>query len=263
MTMYVSPDTVNVWTEVPGDQRLIPDSQVFVGGRSSSWLFGYAGGLVAGAIGAGVGAAIDVAANSGKESAASSARSGLQINFSKDLSTILKDKIASRSVGDRLSMVDAGDNAQLTLLPSAIVQLLDNRSARLEFRLTVRFTDAITNSPVRKTYYYLHAESKPVAGPGSWTEDDAKAFKAIAAEALAKQTDVWLDDVLEGFAAASEPAKQRFVTYTIIPGKQIRAVLLREYQEYIAVAPVIRGLRDHTAWGVVVILERGSVVMGD
>jgi hypothetical protein len=262
LTAYVSPDTVSVLTEIPGDQRLIENSQVFVAGHGPSWLPAYMGGTVGGAIGAAVGAAIDGTANSGKDAAASSAHGGLQIKFSKELTAILRDKIAARSLGAKLGIADTGENTQLTLLPSAIVSVSDDEYARLSFRLTVRFTDAITNASVRKEYFYYHGESKPIAGSGSWTEDDARAFKGAAREALSQQADVWLDDLVEGFTAAFDAQKKRVINYSAVglPEKQTRVLLLREYPEYLAAAPMFR---DQTTRTRVVILERRSIALRD
>jgi hypothetical protein len=155
-------------------------------------------------------------------------------------------------------MVGSGEVAQLRLLPSAKFSVSDDSSARLSFRLTVRFSDAITNSETKKEYYYYHGDSRKLAGLDSWSDDHASPVIRSSDQAMAQLAEVLLDDIAGAFADAFDPSKQRFANYSAVgsSGKVARALLLKEYPEHLALAPL---LRERPTRAIIVILERRSI----
>jgi hypothetical protein len=226
---------------------LIPNSQVFITGRGSD------GTKYLGLLGVAI-------SRSQNESVVGTATESLRLSFSADLARILKDRIASRSLSARFGVIDTPDGAQTILHPSAKLTVSDDDSARLSFRLTARFTDAITNSDVKKEYYYFHGGYKPIPSLSSWSEDNAKPIKAVAGEALAVLSDALIDDIGGSYSSAFDQDKQHFVTYTVVgfPGRVARALLLHDYSDHIAIAPLIK---DRPNKNFVIILERKSIVL--
>ena len=245
--IFVSPDTVSTWTEVAAQDYLIPNSQVFVTGRGSD------GTKYLGLLGVAI-------SRSQNESATGVAADRLRLNFSGEMTRALKEAISSRPSTPKFSVADSAGAALLTLLPSAKLTVSDDNSARLSFRMTVRFVDAITGSEVKKEYYYYHGGGKNLAGPDSWSDDNANVVKKSAEEAMTRLADVLLDDLAGAFSGAYDPAKPRFANYSVVgfEGKSARALLLKEYPDHLALAPLFR---DRPSRGVVVILERRSIVL--
>jgi hypothetical protein len=245
--IFVSPDTVSTWTEVAAQDYLIPNSQVFITGRGSE------GTKYLGLLGVAI-------SRSQNESAMGPAADRLRLNFSGELTSALKEAISLRPSTPKFIVADSTGAAMLTLLPSAKLTVSEDNSARLSFRMTVRFVDAITNAEVKKEYYYYHGGGKNLAGPDSWSEDDASSVKKSSEEAMTRLADVLLDDLAGVFSDAYDPAKPRFANYSVVgfEGKQARALLLKEYPDHLALAPLFR---DRPSRGVVVILERRSIVL--
>jgi hypothetical protein len=245
--IFVSPDTVSTWTEVAAQDYLIPDSQVFITGRGSD------GAKYLGLLGVAI-------ARSQNESATGAAADRLRLSFSGELTRALKEAISSRPPTPKISVADNAGAALLTLLPSAKFTVADDNSARLSFRMTVRFVDAITHSEVKKEYYYYHGGGRNLAGPDGWSDDNASAVRKSSEEAMTRLAEVLLDDLAGAFSSAYDPAKARFANYSVVgfEGKPARALLLEEYPDHLALAPL---LRDRPSRGVVVILERRSIVL--
>lgn len=243
--IFVSTDTVSTWTETAAQDYLIPNSQVFVTGQGSDGAKYF--GLL--------GVAINRSQN---ESATGSAADSLRLNFSNTLTQALNAAISSRSPVPKVKIVATTEPAQLRLLPSAKLTVSEEGSARLSFRLTVRFIDAITNSETKKEYYYYHGDSKKLAGPNSWSDDHASPVIRSSDEAMALLADVLLEDIGGALADAFDPAKQRFANYSPVgtKGKVARALLLKEYPDHLALAPL---LRERPTRAIIVILERGSI----
>jgi hypothetical protein len=248
ISVYSSNDTVSTWTETAAQDYLIPNSQVFITGRGSD------GAKYFGLLGTAV-------SRSQNESAAGAAADTLRLNFSAELTRALQGAIAARPAAPKFVLVDSAQTAQLKLLPSAKFSIAEDNSARLSFRLTVRFVDAITNAEVKKDYYYNRGGLKSLTGADSWSADNAEAVRKSSEEALARLADVVLDDVAGAFSSAFDPDKQRFATYSIVgyDAKPIRALLLKEYPDHLVLAPLLRGERPIKA--VVVILERRAIVL--
>ncbi len=248
ISVYSSNDTVSTWTETAAQDYLIPNSQVFITGRGSD------GAKYFGLLGTAV-------SRSQNESAAGGAADVLRLNFSAELTRALQGAIAARQAPAQFVLAESPQAAQLKLLPSAKFTVAEDNSARLSFRLTVRFVDAISNSEVKKDYYYTRGGVKSLTGADSWSADNAEAVRKSSEEALTRLADVLFDDVAGAFASAFDADKQRFATYTVVgyDGKPIRALLLKEYPDHLVIAPLLRGERPIKS--VVVILERRAIVL--
>jgi hypothetical protein len=245
INIFASADTVSTWTETAAQDYLIPNSQVFVTGQGSD------GAKYFGLLGVAI-------SRSQNESATGPAADSLRLNFSSTLTQALNVAISSRPLVPKFNIVGVAERAQLRLLPSARLTVSEDNSARLSFRLTVRFIDAVTNSETKKEYYYYHGDSKKLAGPDSWSDDHASPVIRSSDQGMALLADVLLDDVAGAFSDAFEPAKQRFANYSAVgsKGKVARALLLKEYPDHLALAPL---LRERPTRAIIVILERRSI----
>ena len=243
--IFASTDTVSTWTEIAAQDYLIPNSQVFVTGQGSDGAKYF--GLL--------GVAINRSQN---ESATGPAADSLRLTFSSTLTQALNVAISLRPPVPKFNIVGVAEAAQLRLLPSAKLTVSDDNSARLSFRLTVRFIDAAINSETKKEYYYYHGGSRKLAGPDSWSDDHASPVMRSSEQAMALLADVLLDDITGAFSDAFDPAKQRFVNYSAVGSKGIvaRALLLKEYPDHLALAPLFR---ERPTRAIIVILERRSI----
>jgi hypothetical protein len=247
IAIHVSPGTVSTWTETAAQDFLIPNSQVFITGRGSdaAKYFGLLGAAVS---------------RSQNEAAVAAAEDGLRLNFAPRLAQLLNLTIASRPPATRFAVVQTADRAQVTVLPSAKLALADDYLARLSFRLTVRFNDATTSAATKKEYFYYHGGGKPLSGPDDWLGDGADAVRKASDEAFASRADVLLDDIAGDFSGAFDTDKQRFIIYSVVgsEGKNGRALLLKDYPNHLAIAPMNR---ERALKGVVVVLPRRSIVL--
>ena len=245
VSMHVASGTISTLTEAAAEDFLIPESQVFVSGRGFSLLLP---GLV--------GAAISTQVNrSRNQSAVAAAEDSLRLSFVDELKTALRSRIASLASTNRYFVTESLENSQIVLLPSAKLTVADDDLADLSFRMTTRFTDAITRADTRKEYFYIHGERRSVGGLNGWSNDDAKPLKQVAARAMVQLSAALIDDIDGSLSRAFESADQRVLTYQFggPNGKPLQALLLKEYLDHVVVAPKFA---DRPARGMVVVLER-------
>jgi hypothetical protein len=246
-SIYVSADTVSTLTETAAQEYLIPNSQVFITGRGSdaNKYFGLLGVAIS---------------RSQNESAAGAATESLKLNFSSGMVQALNGRIAARGNTQTFSVIESAQSAQLRVLPAARFVIGEDNTARLSFRFTVRFKDANTNSEVKKEYVYAHAGYKTMAGPESWSAENATAVRKASEEAMGQFSDVLLDDLTNTFTGAFDTDKQRFINYNLIGinGKPVKALLLKEYPDHLVVSPLFR---DQPLRNAVAILERRAIVL--
>lgn len=227
--IFVSPDTVSLWTEVPAKDYLIPNSQMFVSGHESDWVkyFGLLGVMVN---------------QSQNATATSSVEDALRLKFDRELARELNARIAARvSSPSKFQVTDNADAAQVKLLPSArLVVIKDDGRVHLTFRLSARYSDEATE--VKKEYYFSAGFPKPMVGLGGWVEDNGSELRKAADRALPAMAEVLLDDLSGAFASAYAPESRRFIRISGTDPKSTisRAVLAKEYPDYLAIVPTYK-----------------------
>ena len=239
ITISVSNETVSTLTETAAEEYLVPNSQLLISGRgvgASNYL-----GLL--------GVIVDRSKNS---SSVAGLEQDLRLSFTESLSRAMSESIARRSADAKRQLVT--ENAQVVLLPSAKLIVSGDGLATLAFRLTAQ-TEGDT-----KNFFYVVAEQKPVGGAGSWSESHSKAIREASVVALARLSDVLLDDMSAEFGGAVSAQKKSFIAYRSGDGVHpyYAAFVLKEYGEYVAVGSCFgRRMGDF-----VTVLERASVVQG-
>jgi len=235
----VSGDTVSTFTEIPAGDHLIPDSQVFVGGRggASRWF-------------SLLGVAIDTARN---ESAVGDAAGAVKIKFDSSVATALHS-LEERNVVPEVKLTVAADPYDVKVLPSARLNVHEDEQADLVMRLTVRTKDA-SASEVTKNYYYAVSGARPLAGSESWTENNAKAFRESAQTGVERLVEAFAYDAAGRFAEAADKARKIKVTF-LRTGRVIESLLLGETGQTIIAMPIFR---DRPMKTVVQVFDKATV----
>ncbi|GAB4063642.1 hypothetical protein [Uliginosibacterium sediminicola] len=190
IALHASGDTVSTFTEVPAGTYLVPNSQVFVQGNASGGT--NTGAMMGGALGALIGASVD---RSGNAKAVSDVAQDLTISFQKQMADALSTSMGTRQKPASYKRVDIEKEAQLVLLPSALLVAIPDGKYALSFRMTVRIQKDDKSPVVTKNFWYAVSKMRPLTGPESWTENHAQPIKDIAAIAFTKLSAALLDDI--------------------------------------------------------------------
>jgi hypothetical protein len=138
--IFSSSDTVSTTTEIPAGDYLVTNSQVFVSGRSD--LSKHLGLL---------GIIIDQSRNSVEFD---NDTETLSVKFDEILSGIMHNQILDKE----FKVVTDVASSNLILLPSAKLIVNSSDAAQIEFRLTVRIIDPISNIQSTKDYYFFNGK---------------------------------------------------------------------------------------------------------
>ncbi|MBL8524636.1 MAG: hypothetical protein JNN20_13170 [Betaproteobacteria bacterium] len=254
MSVVASKGTVDLSTEVPADDYLLPDSQVFVGGRESGAVSTIAGGF--GVLGVAVGMSINRTKNA---NALEGTHDAMRLSFAAEQADTFFRMAEARAPG-RFVPLKPNTKAHFVLVPSARLNFGEQGDAHVSFRTKVSFLDRDTALESGKNFYYTSFERRNIKGVNSWSEDNAKAMKALAAKAMPLITEAILDDMDGRLQRASSPLNPRFVMLRpkslAMPAQ--RMLVLKENAEQILVAPAPR---DQVFSTVVMIFERDAVEM--
>lgn len=201
ISLYSSADTISTWSETDAEAYLIPKSQLFVqgkagGGSSTAGLFG-------GALGALAGVAADRNSNA---KAIASIEQDMAISFQQQMADALTASINERQKIGRYKRVDAAKDAQLWLLPSAVLIAKSSGQYALSFRMTVRIHKDANAQEVTKNYWYAVGKTRDLVGPDGWTENHSQPIKDAAAIAFNKLSVALLDD-MEGIDRTFDPVQ--------------------------------------------------------
>jgi len=235
-----SAGTVSTFTETTAGDHLIPDSQVFVGGRggASRWF-----GLLGVAIDAGKNAAV-----------AGDAASALRVKFDATVVKALKALESQNSLPEA-RLVLSSDPYDLKLLPSARFNMHDDSQADLSLRVTARIRNA--GREETRNYYYAVSGLRPLVGAGSWTENNGESFRTQSEAGIERLTEAVVQDAAGRFSEARTPDKQRKIKVTFLAtGLTVDAVLLGQTEQTLIVIPV---LRDRPMTALVQVFDRGAV----
>ena len=234
-----SPDVVSTLTEIPGTDYLIPDSQVFVGGKdgASRWL-------------ALLGIAIDTTRN---QSTIGEAAESVRLKFD----TIVARSLAARTGGAVTFEAAAGEPYNVKLLPSARFLVDSDQKVHLSFRLTARIRDDITKRESTKNYHYALSEFRPFSGNGGWTENNAQIVRERASVALDRLLEAFSRDMAGDFVEPYIPEKRRIIKISGVQGGPAASVLLLgQTSDTVIVMSVVGG---RPLFLIVQVIERASV----
>lgn len=219
INVYSSSATVSTTTEIPAGDYLVTNSQVFLTGRSN--LSKHLGLL---------GIIIDQAKNSvdfqnDKET--------LSIKFDEILSGIINEQTLDKE----FKVVSDIGSANLVLLPSAKLILDSKDAAQIEFRLTVRIIDPISNIQSTKDYYFFNGKSLPITGKNSWSSNEAANlinYSQFALENLTKSVSFNLFGEHKDY---SDTKLRKYVQLKFPYSKKpLKVVLLDEFDDYLVVS---------------------------
>ncbi|MBL8701009.1 MAG: hypothetical protein JNK67_21720 [Alphaproteobacteria bacterium] len=231
----VSGETVSLMTEVPATDYYVPDSQVFIGGRSGA----STAGMLFGVFGVMAGMAIDQSRN---QAEVGDAVAMLAQRFDGVLREALARNIAQRTEPVRPALVAADGARDVLLLPSARFHVEENNIATVAFRLTSRFADAAGGGEITKNYYTGFDDRKAMRGPGSWTENGGAALRAAAERAMERLAHVAVRDIAGDFNAALEAERMPTIRWRVKSNGQVGTQgLLGEHPEYFIVVPMGNG----------------------
>ncbi len=237
-----SADTISTMTEIPGGDHLIPESQVFVGGKNGTgrWL-------------ALLGIAIDKARN---QSMISGTAEPLRMKFD----SIILQSLAALSINNivfdvRPNFPDGAYDAKL--LPSARFLVEHEPLAHLSFRLTARIRDASTKAEITKNYLYGFLRLRPFVGDGGWAENNSQLLREASKIAFEGLVDAFAQDIAGQFAEALLQNKQRTIKISSIDGgPSTSAFFLGQSPKTIIVMPMFR---DQPLRAIVQVIDKESV----
>jgi hypothetical protein len=216
---YSSSDTVSTTTEIPAGDYLVTNSQVFVSGRSD--LSKHLGLL---------GIIIDQSRNSVEFD---NDTETLSIKFDEILSGIMLNQILDKE----FKVVSDVASSNLILLPSAKLIVNSSDAAQIEFRLTVRIINPISNIQSTKNYYFLNGKSLPITGNNSWSSEMGANLLNYSQFALKNLTKSASFDLFGNHKNYSDIKSRKYV-YLKFPysEKPMKVILLNEFDDYLVVS---------------------------
>lgn len=228
----ISSETVSLMTEVPATDYYVPDSQVFIGGRSGA----STAGMLFGVFGVMAGMAIDQSRN---QAEVGDAVAMLAQRFDGMLRDAMARNMSQRAAASRATLVPADGPRDVLLLPSARFHVEENNVGTVAFRLTSRFADPAGGGEITKNYYAGFADKKPMRGPGSWTENGGAALKVVAERAMDRLAHVAVRDIAGEFNAALDAEQMPSIRWRVKSNGQIGTQgLLGEHPDYFIVVPM-------------------------
>jgi hypothetical protein len=214
-----SSDTISTTTEIPAGDYLVTNSQVFISGRSN--LSKHLGVL---------GIIIDQSRNS---VSFDNETETLSVKFDDVLIGIIHSQVLDRE----FKIVNDAGTSNLILLPSAKLILDPDDLAQIEFRLTVRIIDPISNIQSTKDYYFFNGKSLPITGDNSWSSDKGINLINYSKFALEKLTKSLSFNLFGNHKDYSDKKLRKYV-YLKFPysEKPLKVVLLNELDDYLVVS---------------------------
>jgi hypothetical protein len=217
--IFSSSDTVSTTTEIPAGDYLVTNSQVFVSGRSD--LSKHLGLL---------GIIIDQSRNSVEFD---NDTETLSVKFDEILSGIMHNQILDKE----FKVVTDVASSNLILLPSAKLIVNSSDAAQIEFRLTVRIIDPISNIQSTKDYYFFNGKSLPITGNNSWSSEMGANLLNYSQFALKNLTKSAAFDLFGNHKNYSDIKSRKYV-YLKFPysEKPMKVILLNEFDDYLVVS---------------------------
>jgi len=237
----ISSETVSTLTETSGGDYLIPDSQIFIGGKNDTGRFL---GLL--------GVVIDTSRNA---SAIGDSGATSKIKFDSTVHKLLTKPL---DIGRPLEVsLDSTTNYDVKLLPSARLLAEDGNNAHLSFRLTARIKEPASTAEITKNYHYGLSSQRPLIGAGGWFENNALLLKNESLIAFDRLLFALGEEISGRSREALKPEKRRLVKIVPTNGKpSITMALLAETNETIVVVPMIG---NNLLWSIVQVIDKSNV----
>ena len=239
--ILISDGTVSQLTEVPANDALLPNSQVYLSGKANFSRFLGVLGIV-----------IDSANNNAKAGAAPPTLALKFVDVVQASVSPSGPEVASFSLP---SIVTDGEY-DIKLLPSARFNVDDESAASLTFRLTARSKEPGGGSDVTRNYFCSAFGSRPMIGVASWSDDGGAALRDAARRAFAAMTIVLMHDREGRYAEKLIGGNQKPSQFYSKDGRPISAIVLEEMPEFLVWMPVVR---DKPVMSVISVVDRRVV----
>lgn len=218
LKVHTSKNHVSGFTEIPSEDKLIKNSQVYMAGKGT---MGGNWGLI--------GAAIDQSMNSREFKGENET---LSVNFDQLLSGMLSTQMKEL---DSLSIrvIQLESLADIVLIPSVRLEVDDNDIASATFRIAVRFIEPISKNKGTRDYYYYVRDNHKVVGEDSWAENNANKLKTNAKVAFSKLLNVISNDIKGDYKLFNESQSKKFINYETSNKYIWKLAMLEEYDDYV------------------------------
>ena len=242
LTIVVSKGTVDLNTEVPGDDYLIPDSQVFVGGRNSKVTSAVASGF--GVIGAAIGMSINRTRNA---SGLEGTEDLFRLNFANLQADAFLRAAENRAAG-RYAPMKAKTAPHLVFIPHVRVEL-QRRRGRLPC-LSSKGKFPRRRKRIGKRQALLLQRFRAAKNSGRrrlgrrQCPGHERPGKQIHGHHFRSDPGRHRGKVAVHFAAGQSALRPSACKERVAPG--LHAMVLKEYPEYIAVTPAMKDKPFHT-----------------
>lgn len=230
-------ETVSTWSETPAQDYVVPDSQLFVGVRTSGAMMALTFIPLFGALGAIAGAQLD-------RSRSAALLEGQESTFAIKFDSILRDELSRVAVDQRNARVriaEKVEGAEIQALPHVRLTVAGNDDRlRASVHLTTRFFRAEDGAQISRRYVYFTPEERPMLGPEGWGNAGAAAVVGTARPALSRLAEVFVKDLAGQFVRASEADPPPIIEWrmkTEASARFVSGILLSEEPGYVVVIP--------------------------
>ena len=239
ITIAVSGSTVSTFSEVPANDYLIPESQVFY--RYFA-LFGRPPITIL----LGINRVIS-------RSQLGTELPALAIKFSPTIEQHVSSVLSDQTEPRRFVLTNESENPDLVILPYATLTDSGNGIAGLVLEIAVRVREARNRPLQTRWYFYESAERRPLAGTGEgWSDREAHNLKQAAHQGLTRLVDAVLRDLSGRYPSTLPPADAKFVNWQLVSfGDDVSAAILEDYSDFLVVAVVQPSILNDRFIGIV------------
>lgn len=239
--VLISDGTISWLTEVPVGDSLLPNSQVYLGGKAN---FSKFLGLL--------GVAIDSSRNEAK---GGSDAATLALKFTDEVQASLTPN-GSETPSSSLFRIVADGPYDIKLIPSARFSVDDESAASLTFRLAARSKVPGSDSEVTRNYYSPVFGTRPMTGEGSWSGDGGASLREAARGAFAAMASVLIHDKDGRYSEKLNDGNQKPSQFYGKDGRPFSVIVVEETPEFLVWVPLIR---DKPFKSVIMVVDRRIV----
>ncbi len=253
LAVKVSEEELSGWSDLPIGTYRVPDSHVIISGHQK----GQAAGMMFGLIGV----AIAHAANqSAGESAVKDAEAALRMKLTQPLRDEIAQAVAQAPANAAFTTA-GGDGSALVVVPGLVLTYVGENDVRPYVVLRTSLVGA-DQKPVWNTRYIASTgAARPLAGPGSWTEQGGEALKANVQASLSTAVKVMLTDVASPYKRDDAALSVAEGPFPFIKQRvQIMGYKLSEDERYVAFVPK---LGDVLVFAGVNVLDKQNAAVRD
>jgi hypothetical protein len=236
VTTVTIPSAASLQSDVGPADYLVPDSHVYVGGRTGAT---DTAGALGGLFGLGIGIGIDQLRN---RSDVGDSAQPLQVTFDKLVADDLRKTLAAGGAPAVIEVVDAGRRGGVTLLPFARFHNAGETGFVLQFFLYAQLSEPGDKWPKRITFDYSVADARPFSnGKDGWADAGGAALRAAADRAFEVLVAAFVADVRGRLDRSSESL--RTVSWRKSPAELFSAgAVVMETEEFVMTLPKMGNL---------------------